>query len=179
MARNSTLTSSGDRKRRTREHVLEELSIHHIKGLVLRCGFSLEETTEDYGLDLWMQTYTTSGEVESDVVWMQVKAAESLEGYLLRKENCFSYPIETKDILYWTESAMPVYFILYDATLVEAYWLNTDEILSGKQKLTGKHKRLHVPRTNVVGVQTIRLMQEYKNSLVQWYRRERRLRRKK
>jgi hypothetical protein len=45
------------RKRRTREHVIADLSINHVERLVLRCGWTAERTRYDYGIDLYMQTY--------------------------------------------------------------------------------------------------------------------------
>ena len=53
------------RKRRTREHVIADLSVHHVEGFVLRCGWTVERTRHDYGLDLLMRTYSGSGEIES------------------------------------------------------------------------------------------------------------------
>jgi hypothetical protein len=45
------------RKRRTREHVLADLSVHHVEGPILRCGFAAERVRHDYGVDLYMTTY--------------------------------------------------------------------------------------------------------------------------
>jgi hypothetical protein len=45
------------RKRRTREHVIADLRVNHVERLVLRCGWTVERTRYDYGLDLDMHTY--------------------------------------------------------------------------------------------------------------------------
>jgi hypothetical protein len=66
------------RKRRTREHVIADLSVNHVERLVLRCGWTVERTQYDYGLDLVMRTYSASGEIESGTVWFQLKATDHL-----------------------------------------------------------------------------------------------------
>jgi hypothetical protein len=66
------------RKRRTREHIIADLAVHHVEGPILRCGFSAERILHDYGLDLYMTTYDPDGEAESDWVLFQVKATDHL-----------------------------------------------------------------------------------------------------
>jgi hypothetical protein len=38
------------RKRRTREHVIADLSVNHVERMVLRCGWTVERVRRDYGL---------------------------------------------------------------------------------------------------------------------------------
>jgi hypothetical protein len=59
------------RKRRTREHILADLSVHHVEGPILRCGFTAERVFHDYGVDLYMSTYKANGEAENDLVLFQ------------------------------------------------------------------------------------------------------------
>jgi hypothetical protein len=42
------------RKRRTREHVIADLSINHVERFIRRCGWTAERTRHDYGLNLDM-----------------------------------------------------------------------------------------------------------------------------
>ena len=67
------------RKRRTREHVIADLSVHHVEGFVLRCGWTTERSSHDYGIDLYMETYNADGEVENGRVTFQLKATDSLK----------------------------------------------------------------------------------------------------
>jgi hypothetical protein len=53
------------RKRRTREHILEDLSVHHVEGHVLRCGWVVERMEHDYGIDLEILTFDRVGQVEA------------------------------------------------------------------------------------------------------------------
>jgi hypothetical protein len=64
------------RKKRTREHLIADLSVHHVEGHILRCGFTAERVVHDYGADLYMTTYAASGEVENDFVLFQLKATD-------------------------------------------------------------------------------------------------------
>ncbi len=48
-------------KRRTRAHVLADLSINHVERQVLLCGFSVDRVQHDYGYDLTMATYSDTG----------------------------------------------------------------------------------------------------------------------
>ena len=66
------------RKRRTREHVIADLAVHHVEGHVLRCGFTVERVVHDYGVDLYLTTYNAAGEVESGLVLLQLKATDHL-----------------------------------------------------------------------------------------------------
>src|SRR5438445_3183956 len=60
------------RKKRTRAHIIADLSAHHVEGHILRCGFTAERVAHDYGVDVYMTTYTVRGEVENDFVLFQL-----------------------------------------------------------------------------------------------------------
>ena len=66
------------RKRRTREHVIADLSVNHVERLVLRCGWVARRMNPDCGIDLYMETYNHDGEVENGGVWFQLKATDRL-----------------------------------------------------------------------------------------------------
>lgn len=40
------------RTRRTREHIIADLSMNHVERLIFRCGYSAERIEHDYGTDL-------------------------------------------------------------------------------------------------------------------------------
>src|SRR2546429_8162192 len=67
------------RKRRTREHVLADLSINHVERFILEEGHTAYRPTPDYGYDLFLSTFDEQGYSEPGVVCIQVKAAESLQ----------------------------------------------------------------------------------------------------
>jgi hypothetical protein len=66
------------RKRRTRQHVIADLTINYVERVVLRCGWTVERMRHDYGIDLMMRTYADTGEAEAGATYFQVKATDSL-----------------------------------------------------------------------------------------------------
>jgi hypothetical protein len=46
------VTEYASRKRRAYEQVLADLKVHHVEGLALRCGYTVQRTVADYGLGL-------------------------------------------------------------------------------------------------------------------------------
>jgi hypothetical protein len=148
--------------------VIADKSAHHVEGLVLRCGYTVQRTVADYGYDLWLETYSETGEVEADNVGLQLKASDNLRQYELAQEEVFSFPVSTKDYRLWSEALLPAFLILYDAQLDEAYWLDVQEYATTQPlEPTGKTVRLRVPRHQVLGVQTIRLIRQRKQQRVQ------------
>ena len=55
------------RKRRTRNHVLADLSVNHVEKQALLCGFSVERVEHDYGVDCVIYTYDSAGNVTREV----------------------------------------------------------------------------------------------------------------
>ena len=128
----------------------------------------MQRTVADYGYDLWLETYSETGEIEGDFVRLQLKASDSLQQYELAQEEVFSFPVSTKDYRLWSESLLPVFLILYDAQVNEAYWLDVQHYATTQpQDPKGKSVRLRIPRQHVLGVQTIRLLRQRKQQRVQ------------
>src|SRR5258708_15551551 len=84
-----------ERKLRTREHVLADLSINYVERQALLRGFAVNRMTTDYGIDLLMRTYSDAGEVESGHVLFQVKATDSLQ--LHKGEQTIAVRVEVAD----------------------------------------------------------------------------------
>ena len=59
--------SPASRKRRTREHVIADLSVNFVERQVLQCGHTLERVFHDYGIDLVMHSYNDKGEIEPEL----------------------------------------------------------------------------------------------------------------
>jgi hypothetical protein len=107
------------RKRRTREHVIADLSVNHVERLVLRCGWTVERTRYDYGIDLDMHTYNRDGEVENGKILFQLKATDTPK----RSADGTGIPVrlEWRDLLFWVNELEPVILILYYAPEDKAY----------------------------------------------------------
>jgi hypothetical protein len=100
-------------KRRTREHVIADLSVNHVERFILLCEWTVERITHDYGLDLDMNSYATAGEPQSGRVYLQVKSTDKLK---MQKNRTLALRLDTRDILAWLHEPMPVMIILYDAS---------------------------------------------------------------
>jgi uncharacterized protein DUF4365 len=109
------------RKRRTQEHILEDLSVHHVEGHVLRCGWVVERIVHDYGIDLELHTFTRLGEVQEGEVLFQVKARRRLR--LRAGASAIAFRVERSDVIRWLAELFPVILIVYDARKEIAYWL--------------------------------------------------------
>jgi Domain of unknown function (DUF4365) len=159
------------RKRRTREHVIADLGVHHVEGHVLRCGFTLQAIAPDYGLDLAITTFTNRGELESGLIWLQVKATEHPQRP--RREAVLAVRIERRDLLSWIGEEYPVILVVYDVAADRGYWLHVQaEFSSGKVfglRRGGSRVTVHVPMAQVVNEDAIRQFRELKiGKLARW-----------
>ncbi len=94
---------------------------------------------------------------------MRLHRSDDLGNYELVQEDAFSFPVSAKDYRLWKGALLPVYFILYDAQIEEAYWLDVQAFAAPQgSEAIGKSVRLHVPRRHVFGVRTIRLIRQWK-----------------
>jgi hypothetical protein len=110
----------GPRKRRTRQHVIADQSVHYVEGFILDEGHTAERYFYDYGYDLVMTTYDERGYVEPNVLYFQVKASESLQVV----GGDYVCDIEVRDYNLWMAERMPVILVLYAASMRRAFWLD-------------------------------------------------------
>lgn len=108
------------RKRRTRKHVIADLSANHIERLALLNGFAVESIVKDYGYDLNIYTFTAAGELENGSIYVQLKATDKPR--YINHNTDLSFSVSRKDLENWYNEPFPVIFILYDAKNEVAYW---------------------------------------------------------
>jgi hypothetical protein len=109
-------------KTRTREHVIGDLAVNYTERQVLLGGGTVERIVHDYGLDLILFTYTSSGQIESSNLFLQVKATERLKWLTTRHRA--SFRLHRSDLVGWLRQLLPVILIVYDAAEDRAYWLH-------------------------------------------------------
>jgi Domain of unknown function (DUF4365) len=145
------------RKKRTREHVIADLSVHHVEGHILRCGFTAERVVHDYGVDLQMTTYTADGEVENDFVLFQLKATDRLTHS--SDGSAVVERLERRDLDRWLGETYPVILVVYDAPVDRGYWLYVQEHFERMKELPERALRsvvVHIPVANVLTEASIR-----------------------
>jgi len=155
--------SKSHRKRRTRAHIIADLSINHVEKWVLQCGWTVQRFSPDYGLDLLMTTFDRRGEIENGDVRLQIKATDSIKE--LAKDKVIALRLEWRDMVYWLNEPLPVILVLYDAKSDRAWWLHLNETLRGEGRKVAKRANLTVsfPLANVLDTKAVRRFRKLRN----------------
>jgi hypothetical protein len=143
------------RKQRTRQHVIADLSVHHLEEFILEEGHTAQRLDSDYGYDLVLFTYDARGHIEPDSVFFQLKAAESLQAVGLN----YIFDVDIRDYNLWMLDKTPVILILFSASRKRAYWLHVQgyfrEDGAREPKKGAKTVRVRVPNRQVVNRRAI------------------------
>jgi hypothetical protein len=160
---------TGPKKRRTRRHMIADLAVNHVERCVLRCGYTLHRIVHDYGLDAAITTYSTNGEIENGVIWLQIKATDHVKRR--KKDATANVRVQRKDLVYWSGELYPVILVLYDALADEAFWLHIQEELVGGRLFelarTGATVTMQIPESQRVGEPAIREFRRLKSQFLE------------
>lgn len=113
------------KKRRTRKHVIADMSLHHVAYHLVKANCTIEPTKADYGYDGTVFTFDRSGQIENGTIFVQLKATDSISRH--QRTGGFAFPVNAKDLALWLDEPFPVYLILFDAQSEQAYWLYVQE----------------------------------------------------
>ena len=145
----------GPFKRRTRQHVIADQSVNHVERFIIDEGHTAQRLENDYGYDLVLFTYDEQGYAEPGVVYLQLKAAETLQA----AGPEFVFDLDIRDYNLWTLEKFPVILILFDASRRRAYWLDVQYYFRGeparRPKGGAKTVRVRVPARQVVNRRAI------------------------
>lgn len=157
----------GPRKRRTRQHVIADLSVHHVEGFILEEGHAAQRVEWDYGYDLFLATYDEQGYVEPGLVLIQLKAAETLQSV----GSDYVFDLDVRDYNLWTRENMSVILILFDANRRRAYWLSVQHFFgddsSRRPGKGAKTVRVRAPRRQVVNRRAIATIRKLKGEALE------------
>jgi hypothetical protein len=138
------------RKRRTRQHVIADLSVHHVEGFILEAGHTMQRLERDYGYDLLVFSFDEKGFSEPGMVGLQIKAAESLQAV----GSYYVFDLDIRDYNLWIHEGWPVIVILYEASRKRAYWVHIQEYFKQDNSPPPKHGaktiRVRVPKRQPV-----------------------------
>jgi hypothetical protein len=152
----------GPRKRRTRQHVIADLSVHHVEGFILEEGHTTQRLGSDYGYDLIVRTFDDHGFIEPGAVYFQFKAMETLHEIGVD----YVFDLDIRDYNLWMREEALVILILFDATRKRAYWLPIQEYFEGdgsRQPRKGtKTVRVRVPKVQRVDRRAIAKLRDLK-----------------
>jgi hypothetical protein len=164
--------SNPARKRRTREHVIADLSVNHVERQALLCGYTIERMTHDYGIDLELFTFNKKGEIEEGKILLQLKASDRLR--LRPRQETFTFRIERRDLVLWLAEPMPVIVIVYDARKDVSYWFYVQSHFREREEFSlfraGKTVTVPVATANVVGPAAIRKFARFRNRVLEQMR---------
>jgi len=156
------------RKRRTREHIIADLSVNHLERHVLKCGFIVERRVYDYGIDLEITTFSRTGEVQESSILVQMKASNRIR--ISPSQTTFPFRIEQRDLVSWLNQPFPVILVVYDARKEVSYWLY---IQSYFQKIPtfqlfaeGKKVTVQIPTNHVVNTSAVKKFATFRDRLV-------------
>jgi hypothetical protein len=145
----------GPRKRRTKQHVSADQSVHHVEGFILDEGHTAERFSRDYSYDLLMRTYDERGYVEPDRVYFQMKASEHLK----EVDGAFFHDLDIRDYHLWMSEQTIVVLVLYDAGSRNAYWIAVKSYFLAAEtrppRKGAKWVRIRIPKTQRMGRQSI------------------------
>lgn len=156
-----------NRKIRTREHIIADISENHFESFALMKGFSTESTAHDYGYDIIMSTYDTNGEIENGFVLVQLKATDTIS--LINGNTKVSFPVDKRDLNLWLNEFYPVILVVYDAKTKKGYWLYLQAYFQSLTNFSlskvGSSHNVHIPMTNVVSKGAMTKFKKYKDKL--------------
>jgi hypothetical protein len=153
------------RKRRTRAHVIADLSVNHVERVILLCGHAVIRNTSDYGIDLYVATFTDEGQVEAGEIKIQVKATDRLP--LLADGRTISFGVSTADLVAWGNELDPVILVLYDGVADRSYWLDARDFARnrspGPADWRTRTVQVRIPITNRFTRRAVRALRAAKN----------------
>ena len=157
-------------KRRTRQHVIADLSIYFVEWQALRCGFTVERIHHDYGIDLALMTCTSDGEREPGDIPIQVKATDGLDS--IAGATAIPCRIERAHLKWWLYESEPVILIVFDARKTVAFWICVQDYFAKLRDFNlfaaGETITVRIPLANKVNLKAIRgfarLRDEYRKN---------------
>lgn len=160
------ITKKADRKKRTRSHIIADLSANHVERHALNNGYSVECINKDYGYDLNIYTYNSTGEFENGSIFIQLKATDRPKH--IKGKTAISFSADKRDLKTWYNEPYPVILVLYDATLEVGYWLYVQQYLRTVKgfdlRKIGDTYTLRIPKTNIVDQTAFATMRNFKSN---------------
>jgi hypothetical protein len=160
------------KKTRTHEHVLADLGVNYVERQILLRGWSVDRVEHDYGIDLFMSTYSDEGEIENGRVLLQVKATEHLK----RSKNgaAITFSLSRRDLRYWLPEPSPVILVVYDGICDEAYWLYLQRYFATERHIdlatAPGNVTVRIPTTNRLNQEACSLFKGFRDLVLAQFR---------
>ena len=159
------------RKRRTREHVIADLSVNHVERQVLLHGAAVERVRNDYGIDVEILFFDDDGYWKNGRAMLQIKATD--RPTVRAGGTSVAVRVDARDLRFWRLVSDPVILVAYDAAEDRAHWLHVQPLLrgtSGTALLAPASTTLHVPRANRLTAEAVREFERLSDAQVgRWF----------
>jgi hypothetical protein len=156
------------RKRRTREHVLADLSANHVERHALLCSFSAERTFHDYGIDLTVTTFDRQGMMENGEILVQLRATD--RPVLVDGGRAVRCRLERSHLAHWLAEMMPFILVLYDGRKEVGYWLYLQAYFEAQRDFdlarAPQWVTVRIPRGNLLTRAAMRRFARYKKAVL-------------
>jgi hypothetical protein len=156
------------KKRRTREHVIADLSVNHVERQALLAGFAVQRIVRDYGIDLFIATYDSSGTVENGEIRIQLKATDAPKW--VQDGKYLTVRVDQGDFRHWLMEPMPVILAVYDAPNDTAYWLyvqaHFESDRGARFDKAGATMTVRIPQANVMTPSAMRQFAAYRDRIL-------------
>ncbi len=154
------------RKRRTRQHVIAAQSVNYVERFIVDEGHVAQRQESDYGYDLVLGTFDERGYVEPGVVYLQVKASETL----VPLREVFVFDLDIRDYNLWMAERMPTVLILFDASRRRAFWSHVQHYFqenpSRSPRKGAKTVRIRIPCHQTLNRRAIARMRSIKQTIL-------------
>ena len=155
------------RKRRTRQHQIEDLSQNFVEkqALLAFCTF-ISYPSRHYSYDAIIETFNVDGEQENGEIFVQVKATDHLN--YSQKNNAYEIELEKRDLELWLDQPFPILIVLYDAMGDCGYFVDLKKYFK-ENKLAlesiQKFKTVFIPASNRFDADVAGMYRKIKNGI--------------
>ncbi len=156
-----------EKKTRTREHIICDLSANYVELRALECDYSTERRFHDYGIDMNLYTYNNEGEIENGFISLQLKATDNPD--YTKDKQYVNFPVKKSDLKHWLKEIYPVILIMYDAGLKNAYWVYLQDYFEKLPDFNldqiGKTITVKIKKNNRINKKAIQKFAFFKNRI--------------
>ncbi|WP_298960337.1 DUF4365 domain-containing protein [uncultured Methylobacterium sp.] len=141
------------------------MSFHHLAGIVVECGHTIQAVLSDYGYDASVMTHDEAGFVENNPFWIQIKATDRFDTEPATGRIRFT--LDKRDIGLWASNPLPVYLVVFEARTKRACWLHLQRYFEREgiaaNAMTNDSRRVFLDPAAVVDPPAVQSWREDKN----------------
>ena len=143
-------------KRRTREHIIADLSVNHAEKQFLLAGYTTNRVLDDYGYDLTIRTFEDgTGFLETGAIFVQLKASDAPD--YSKDGDYVTVRVDERDDRFWRTESLPVALVFYDAGKDIAFYVHYQSVPQTNRR------SVRIPTTSRFTPDVARQLRDLKN----------------